>query len=416
MNPFADLDSFEEMRTAALRGRPAYEHYLRRQRSRSRRSQARRTELRLSDRTLRMLRTAVASSHAVLLVGPPGTGKTEALSKLIEEVQQDSSRFGFSRDDISEVWLTPEEEWTFDKIVLGETVIDGHIASIEGELLSAIKRDEWVILDEMNRADMDRVLGGVLTWLSGQSVKIGTWREHDEPPAAVFLEWIDAPSSTVLKPSGPSPERRYQCGSDWRLLGTYNAVDASRVFRMGQALSRRFKHVPIPPASDVDFLAIIEERFTDKAIAPSLARGIQRIYSAHNANSETSLGPALFIDIPAYIEAGLSNPASRPSARPGTPSGGVAQEGGHSSETSDSSSADSHNEGEIDTATTNSTSADVELAEELLVEGYLISVGSLMAKYDAETLEILGDMIVGAGALSDASWRWMIESLHSMRA
>ncbi len=57
-------------------------------------------------------------------------------------------------------------EWTFEKLVLGDTVVDGEIVSVEGELLQAVRADEWLVLDETNRADMDRVLGGVLTWLS----------------------------------------------------------------------------------------------------------------------------------------------------------------------------------------------------------------------------------------------------------
>ena len=64
----------------------------------------------------------------------------------------------------------------------------------------------------------------------------------------VYLEWTDQPESRV-RPVATPPSLEYAAGSEWRVLGTYNAVDAQRVFRMGQALSRRFKHVPVPPVS-----------------------------------------------------------------------------------------------------------------------------------------------------------------------
>jgi hypothetical protein len=338
-----------------------------------------------------MVRVAVASSRAVLLVGPPGTGKTELLGQIVDEVEKDPSRFGLSRANISEVWLTPEEEWTFDKVVLGETVKADDIVSAEGEFLLALRRDEWVVLDEMNRGDMDRVLGGVLTWLAGQSVKIGTWREPGQPDRAVFLEWSDQPTSDVIDTGGASPERRYRSGADWRLLGTYNAVDAARVFRMGQALSRRFKHVPVPPASGADFQKIVEARFHDQALAASLGPKLRKLYEAHNADGDTALGPALFIDIPAYIEAGLELPVGKPAstggAAPATPAPPAA-----------------------------GASPEPPLEEKLLAEAYLISVGSIISKYDGDDLDELGRRITVTGVMSDASWDWVSESLHSMRA
>ncbi len=62
----------------------------------------------------------------------------------------------------------------------------------------------------------------------------------------VVLGWAEGGTSSVdnmegLDASEPTGESvQYLAGDQWRLLGTYNAVDAQRVFRSGQALGRRF--------------------------------------------------------------------------------------------------------------------------------------------------------------------------------
>ena len=146
-NPFADIESFEALRGAALEGDDAFERYRRREAASARRHVARLVELQLSGRVERMVEVAIASSRAVLLVGPPGTGKTEILEQVVDRIDRDPARFGFTSEGVDAAWVTPEEEWTFEKLVLGETVDDGEIVSVEGDLLQAIRRNQWLVLD-----------------------------------------------------------------------------------------------------------------------------------------------------------------------------------------------------------------------------------------------------------------------------
>ncbi|WP_459979612.1 AAA family ATPase, partial [Mycobacterium avium] len=203
MNPFAELGSFEAMRRAALAGQADFDRFLRVYSAVQQQGKSSLKAVRLSPRIHRMVRLAIASARAVLLVGPPGTGKTEILRQVIREFNEDPTRYGFARMDISALWVTPEEEWTFDSIVLGETVVSGEIQSTEGNLLEAIRSDQWLVLDEANRADMDRVLGGVLTWLTDQPVKIGSWRQPNEPAIPTFLGWAAGPESEVVTDGVP---------------------------------------------------------------------------------------------------------------------------------------------------------------------------------------------------------------------
>lgn len=413
-NPFADVGAFENLRAAALNSE-TFERYRRREAAAARRHVSHVVELQLSSRVERMIEVAIASSRAVLLVGPPGTGKTEILEQVIDKADRDPALFGFSSEGIDCAWVTPEEEWTFEKLVLGETVVDGEIRSVEGDLLIAVRNNQWLVLDETNRADMDRVLGGVLTWLSGKRVKVGMWRGPGELGGSdlaipVYLEWTDQPESRVRDVDTP-PSREYAAGSEWRVLGTYNAVDAQRVFRMGQALSRRFKHVPVPPASADDFRSIIAGRVQDDELLGWLTDRVTLLYSAHLGIEDAQLGPGLFVDIPAYVEHGvrMHKQSEKVTEEPDPQPSGEAAESKAGEETGPTAEAE------------NSTLSEqllerMLLLEELLAEAYLISVGNLVAKYEPDLLDELASAIVENGALTTGNWGWVEQSLQAMRA
>lgn len=421
MNPFADLERFESMRAAALEGEEEFVRFRRRQSADARRHVARTVELRLSDRVNRMLRLAIASSRAVLLVGPPGTGKTEILEQIIDEFDRNPQRFGLQREDVTAAWVTPEEEWTFEKVVLGETIIGGELASLEGDLLVSLRQDDWLILDETNRADMDRVLGGVLTWLSGKRVKVGSWRQPDvDETVPVYLDWTDQPNSAMREVTQGETVREYVGGSDWRILGTYNAVDAQRVFRMGQALGRRFKHVPVPPASESDFKALIVSHIREMDLVEIIQNRVTRLYAAHLSVADAQLGPGLFVDMPSYLEHGLR--MSREDAEAsgaGTDTSPTAPIEAATAEEPGTSSEDTGiapTTGISESHDLNALSGLGEVFDELLAESYLISVGNIIAKYEPDLLEELGAMMIRTEALTPANWRWVTDSLTAMRA
>ncbi|TPV47994.1 hypothetical protein FJ661_19720 [Pseudarthrobacter phenanthrenivorans] len=421
MNPFADLERFESMRAAALEGEEEFVRFRRRQSADARRHVARTVELRLSDRVNRMLRLAIASSRAVLLVGPPGTGKTEILEQIIDEFDRNPQRFGLQREDVTASWVTPEEEWTFEKVVLGETIIGGELASLEGDLLVSLRQDDWLILDETNRADMDRVLGGVLTWLSGKRVKVGSWRQPDvDETVPVYLDWTDQPNSAMREVTQGEAVREYVGGSDWRILGTYNAVDAQRVFRMGQALGRRFKHVPVPPASESDFKALIVSHIREPDLVEIIQNRVTRLYAAHLSVADAQLGPGLFVDMPSYLEHGLrmsredaeASGAASDTSPGASRDAATAEEPGTSSEDTGIEPAT----GSSESQGLNALSGPGEVFDELLAESYLISVGNIIAKYEPDLLEELGAMMLRTEALTPANWRWVTDSLTAMRA
>jgi AAA domain (dynein-related subfamily) len=321
-----------------------------------------------------------------MLIGPPWTGKTTLLTEAFAEARADPPSYGLTAAPPHEpLQVTPEEGWTTRELVGGETVDDqGRLRYRPGHVLDAIAHDRWLILDEANRADMDRIFGGLLTFLSGKSVTLGR-AAGGEDAAEITLEWSDAYVSEVegrdRLVSGAGAPIRFMAGRDWRLLGTYNALDAHRVFRFGQALGRRFARVPVPA---IDFDAFTE------ALAPHLDALLEVHPTADRDRIETVLtglyethlgtppvvGPALFLAVPGYVASGLT-----------------------------------HSDPEVAQSPTDQAAE----LERLLVEGYLLGAGPLLAQLDPAALEVFHQRVVtDGGFIQEDQWTFLSSLLPAL--
>jgi len=324
----------------------------------------------VDERTRRMLRTSIASRPAVMLVGPPGTGKSRLVEELLAEVADKPMSYGMSIPHEG-LFVTPDESWTTRELVGGETVDDqGRIRFSIGAVLEAVARDQWLVLDEANRADMDRIFGGLLTWLSGQTVAIGRVSGSAEA-GSITLGWAAGADSEIsgleeLTSDDPSSPIEFLAGQEWRLIGTYNALDAQRVFRFGMALGRRFAHVPVLPPTVAQFeeALAISLRAVPEAARSEVRDRVVGLYAAHAATPSAALGPALFLGIPNYVSAGLSLGADR--------------------------------------------------VDELVAEAYVTSTGTWLSRLDDVFLDNLGDAISQNQSLDD-QWSWVTAQLTALR-
>lgn len=322
------------------------------------------SELQVDERTRRMVLLAIASNSAVLLVGPPGTGKTALLLDAVNEIRDDPASFGFAGPVPEPIVVTPDESWTTRDLVGGLTVSGGELRFRQGHVLEAIRQQRWLVLDEANRADMDKIFGGLLTWLSERSVNLGP-ASTEANACPVQLAWSDDPQGEVLNlaglESGVGDPVEFRAGRDWRLLGTYNAQDAHRVFRFGQALARRFVQVPLPP---------LEPELFDLALAPYVATlpplaasFVEGLYAVHFDSSVTQLrlGQALFLRMPAYVARGIAR------------------------------------EGEVAEP----------LLRELLLESYALNFAPTLGRIDPADRARFGQSLVDAGVVTAAEWAWL---------
>jgi hypothetical protein len=345
--------------------------------------------LSMDEATSRMARLAVASSPAVMLVGPPGTGKNRLLNEIIAEARSDPSLYGFTK--AHDVVIEPADEgWTTRDLVGGETVdAEGVLRFRPGRVLDAVAHDRWLVIDEANRADLDRIFGGLLTWLSRQQVIVGRASTRVDAPL-VRLGWTAEPSSRAEgaeRLSGESEDSGpidYWAGTEFRLLGTYNALDAQRVFRFGLALGRRFAQVPVPPADVDDFATMLTA--TAEVIADAETRALVQakvtgLYRAHFETPGARVGPAMLLSIPEYVAKGLALP--------------------------DLAGIDPAEESDV---------------ARLVVEAYLLSVGSWLARLDENSeLPALAGTLTGPAfadggsvpaALTADQWTWVQTQLQ----
>jgi MoxR-like ATPase len=351
----------------------------------------------VDSRVERMLRLALTAYSSILLVGPPGTGKGILLKWLIAKAQSEPEKYGFPPGFLPDpLWQTPDESWTAFELIGGFAPNDkGVLSWVPGALLRAIAADRWLVLDETNRADMDKIMGPLLTWLSQQEVEVGTTEAHGG--VTVGLGWSSDRNSKVEPRSEPPAGRWYLAGADWRLLGTYNPQDAQRVFRFGQALSRRFVIIPVPVLKPGQFEQLLSKSYPH--LPEPVSDAIVGLYSAHQAQSVTTLGPAVFLPIARYVLTGLPASSHTPDAT----------EEASNSELAGSSSA----QGEGHTLSASSPAEEPPLDSpdgllyELIAEAYVIGLGRYLAGYDNTVFDVLGSKVIEENALNEEQWSWI---------
>lgn len=166
----------------------------------------------------------------IMLYGPPGTGKTTLARWLAATLPGGKWTL-----------VTGSSDWSSQDIIGGyQPVGGGGVAFIPGVLLRRFDRP--LIIDELNRCDIDKVIGPLFTVLSGQQTTL---------PYRLNIEDKDSPQYVILPESKPSAEPyEFAPGPHWRLIATINSIDKAALYQMSYALSRRFGWVYVDAPRD----------------------------------------------------------------------------------------------------------------------------------------------------------------------
>lgn len=239
----------------------------------------------------------------LMLYGPPGTGKT-SLARWIAT----------SLPGGKWTLITGSSDWSSQDIIGGyQPIGDGDVDFVPGILLRSF--DHPLIIDEMNRCDIDKVIGPLFTVLSGQQTTL---------PYRTNLSDKDSQPYVILpKPKPTAAEHEFAPGPGWRLIATINSIDKASLYQMSYALSRRFGWVYVDTPRDlrafiVDYLARLDP--TAPAPAAGASCPLAALWSA--VNKVRVIGPAPIIDAISAIRAidptipffGPATPAMRSAA------------------------------------------------------------------------------------------------------
>jgi MoxR-like ATPase len=239
---------------------------------------------------------ALNAGKHIIFTGPPGTGKTEIAQQIARYLSEQHPEVFTGHQT-----TTATADWsTFDTV--GGYMPEGNGGdSLEfkpGQILRSFKRNgtqrnDLLIIDEINRSDIDKSFGQLFTLLSGQEIQLPFTTDGE----AVEVYPAETAPSTL-------DAHEYVVPSSWRLLATMNSYDKTSLYEMSYAFMRRFSfiHIDAPevPTDEAERRHLLEQYLDvwEQDVEPDVIDAVGDIWHITNTVVDhRKVGPAIVKDM-----------------------------------------------------------------------------------------------------------------------
>jgi 5-methylcytosine-specific restriction protein B len=186
---------------------------------------------------------ALRAGMNVIFTGPPGTGKTQLAQRLCE-----ASTIPWTMTAATDQWTTIDTIGGY----LPSATTPNSLDFQPGFVTAAIQSRQTLIIDEINRADIDKAFGELFTLLSGNNVDLPYL--HRDPSTGGTRRIRLATEATADDPQFET----IRIPNWWRLIGSMNDADKASLKRLSYAFIRRFAFVPVPIPTEKVYAALID--------------------------------------------------------------------------------------------------------------------------------------------------------------
>ena len=150
-----------------------------------------------------------------------------------------------------------------------------------------MKQWQWLIVDELNRADVDRAFGELMTVLAGRATDTS----------------FELDSGKVVK-IGLAPDATHAMPKTFRVIATMNTWDKTSLFRLSYAVQRRFAIVHVGIPDDKAYGTLLRKHASqiggDAALTASATEALATLFSMNGLFAARPIGPAVALDVIRY--------------------------------------------------------------------------------------------------------------------